>query len=55
MKHNIILNNEENAKLELYSELHKGLKAIDEGRVKTSEEVRIHMTERRNKYLEKRI
>lgn len=46
-----LLENEENARLELYAEVQKGLRAIEDGKVKTADEVRLHMDKRRKKYL----
>jgi len=48
-QHNL-LSNEDNARLELYSEVQKGLHAIHQGRTKTSIEVRRQMEERRKDY-----
>lgn len=42
---------QDDARIDLYVELHKGLKAIEEGRTKTSEEVRKHMEALRKKYI----
>ena len=50
-----LISNEQNARLELYVEIQKGLQAINEGRTKTAEEVEQHFEERRKKYLNESI
>lgn len=47
-----IITTEESSRLDLYTELQKGLKSIEAGRTKTAEDVQAHMLERRKKYYE---
>lgn len=50
-----IISNEEYARLELYTELHKGLEDIEAGKVFTAEDVRQRMESRKQVYQDAKV